>query len=90
MNCRLKPKNDRVLISPDKTPDKTEAGIIIPESAKDRPNQATVLSVGPKVENIKEGERILFGKYAGTTFHLDDESFLLIREQDVIAEVLEG
>ena len=90
MNCKLKPKNDRLLISPDATPDKTEAGIIIPESAKDRPNQATVLAVGPKVDNIKEGERILFGKYAGTTFQLDDISYLLIREQDVIAEVLEG
>jgi len=90
MNCRLKPKNDRLLISPDVLPDKTESGIIIPESAKDRPNQATVLAVGPKVEDIKEGERILFGKYAGSTFKLDDESYLLIREQDVIAEVLEG
>lgn len=90
MNCKLKPKNDKLLIEPIVAPDKTEAGIIIPESAKDRPNQARVMAVGPKVENINEGELILFGKYAGTTFVLDEQSYLLIREQDVIAEILEG
>ena len=89
MNCNIVPKGVKIVIKTEVSPDKTESGLYIPESAKDRPNIAEVIKVGPKCSQVKTGEKILFSKYAGTKFEYDDVEYLLINEADVIAEIKE-
>jgi chaperonin GroES len=89
MNCNIVPKGVKIVIKTEVSPDKTESGLYIPESAKDRPNIAEVIKVGPKCSQVKKGEKILFSKYAGTKFEYDDVEYLLINEADVIAEIKE-
>ena len=89
MNCNIVPKGVKIVIKTEVSPDKTESGLYIPDSAKDRPNMAEVVMVGPKVTGVKKGEKILFSKYAGTKFEFDDKEYLLINEVDVIAEIKE-
>tara|TARA_B100002003_G_C13783088_1_gene387677 strand:- start:325 stop:591 length:267 start_codon:yes stop_codon:yes gene_type:complete len=85
MSSILKPKKDRLVIEAKKQKDITEGGIIIPDKAKERPHKAVVISIGPEVEDIVVGEKIIFSKYAGTVVKLDKKAFLIIREEDVIA-----
>ena len=85
MSSILNPKKDRLVIEAKKQKDTTEGGIIIPDKAKERPHKAVVISIGPEVEDIVVGEKIIFSKYAGTVVKLDKKAFLIIREEDVIA-----
>lgn len=92
---KIKPLSDRVLVQPAPAEEKTESGIIIPDSAKEKPQEGTVVAAGPgKVENgnkidmsVKEGDKVLYGKYSGTEVTLDGEEYLIMRESDILGIV---
>lgn len=85
----VKPLSDRVLIQPTPAEEVTVAGIIIPDSAKEKPLRGTVLAVGPGTKDeemqLKAGDVVLYGKYAGTEVEIDHEKVLIMRQQDVLA-----
>ncbi len=85
----VKPLSDRVLIQPTPAEEVTVAGIIIPDSAKEKPLRGTVLAVGPGTKDeamqLKEGDVVLYGKYAGTEVEIDHEKVLIMRQSDVLA-----
>jgi len=89
---KIKPLSDRVLVQPEPAEDKTDSGIIIPDSAKEKPQEGTVVSAGPgKVENgtkidmsVQEGDKVLYGKYSGQELTLDGEEYLIMRESDIL------
>jgi chaperonin GroES len=89
----LRPLHDRILVKRLEETEQMQGGIIIPDTAKEKPQQATVLSVGPgrlmddgKVQalDVKAGDKVVFGKYSGTEVKVDGEDLLIIREDDVL------
>lgn len=94
-NTNIKPLSDRVLVQPKPAEDKTDSGIIIPDSAKEKPQKGTIKAKGPgKVENgskiemtVSEGDTVLYGKYSGTEVTLDGEEYLIMREDDILGIV---
>ena len=94
----IRPLGDRILVKRIKEEDKTKGGIIIPDTAKEKPQEAKVVAVGKgkRSENgdlialeVKEGDRILFGKYSGSEVKLEGEEHLILREDDILG-ILEG
>ncbi|SRR5690606_10435589 len=92
----IRPLHDRIVVKRLEATQATASGIVIPDSAAERPDQGEVLAVGPGKRlsdgtlqplSVKVGERILFGKYAGQTVKVDDEELLVLREEDVLAVV---
>lgn len=83
---RLEPVGDRVLIEPIAPPDKV-GSIIVPDTAQAKPVRGKVTAVGPLVENIKEGDVVVYGKYSGTDVELEGSEVVLMHESDVIAVV---
>ena len=85
----IKPLADRVLIAPAKAEEKTVGGIIIPDTAKEKPLQGEVLAVGNGTKDeekvLKKGDTVLYGKYSGTEIELDNEKYLIMRQSDVLA-----
>ena len=85
----IRPLADRVLVKPAPAEEKTAGGIIIPDTAKEKPLQGEVLAVGngTKVEEmvLKAGDTVLYGKYAGTEVEFDGEKYLIMRQSDVLA-----
>lgn len=85
----IKPLADRVLIKPAPAEEKTAGGIIIPDTAKEKPLQGKVLAVGNGTKDeemvLKAGDTVLYGKYAGTEVELDGEKYLIMRQSDVLA-----
>ena len=85
----IKPLADRVLIAPAKAEEKTVGGIIIPDTAKEKPLQGEVLAVGNGTKDeemvLKKGDTVLYGKYSGTEIELDNERYLIMRQSDVLA-----
>ena len=85
----IKPLADRVLVEPMAAETKTASGIIIPDSAKEKPQKGKVVAVGPgtKDENmtVKEGDTVLYGKYSGTELKFDGTDYLMMRESDILA-----
>lgn len=86
---KIQPLADRVLVRPAAAEEKTVAGIIIPDSAKEKPLRGEVLSVGNGTKDeqmvLKAGDQVLYGKYAGTELELDGEKYLIMRQSDVLA-----
>jgi chaperonin GroES len=91
---KLRPLHDRVIVKRLEEEEKTGGGIIIPDTAKEKPQQAWVIAVGKgrTLENgqviplsVKEGDRVLFGKYAGTEIKIDGDEHLIMREDDILA-----
>ena len=89
----LRPLHDRILVQRLEEEEELSGSIIIPDTAKEKPQQAKVLAAGPgrvsddgKVQamDVKEGDKVIFGKYAGTEVKLDGEDYLIIREDDVL------
>lgn len=89
----LRPLHDRILVKRMEEKEQVQGGIIIPDTAKEKPQQATVLAVGAgritedgKVHplDVKAGDKVMFGKYAGTEVKIDGEELLIIREDDVL------
>lgn len=95
MAVSISPLADRVVVKPLEAEEKTAGGLIIPDTAKEKPQRGTVLAVGPgKVENgtkvdmtVKTGDTVLYGKYAGTEVQLDKEDALIMRESDILGVV---
>jgi chaperonin GroES len=85
----IKPLADRVLVKPAAAEEKTVSGIIIPDSAKEKPLKGEVIAVGNGTKDeemvLKNGDKVLYGKYAGTEIELDGEQFLIMRQSDVLA-----
>ncbi len=95
---KIKPLHDRILVQRLEEEEKTESGIIIPDTAKEKPVMGKVIAVGDGriLENgqkqplvVKEGDKILFGKYAGTEVKIKGEEYLIMREDDVLAIIEE-
>ncbi|HSD09548.1 MAG TPA: co-chaperone GroES [Candidatus Binatia bacterium] len=95
MAQRVKPLHDRIIVKRLEEDEKSKGGIIIPDTAKEKPQQGKVIAVGPgKREDgkvlpldVKAGDRVLFGKYSGTEFKLDGEEHLILREDDVLGVI---
>ena len=89
MALNIRPLADRVLIEPAAAEEKTIGGIIIPDTAKEKPLQGKVLAVGngPKDEEmvVKEGDTVLYGKYAGTELEFEGNKYLVMRQSDILA-----
>ena len=90
----LKPLGDRIVVRPLEAQEKTKSGLVLPDSAKEKPQEGKVLSVGTgkllddgvvKSLEIKNGDRVLYGKYSGTEISLEGEDYLILREEDVLA-----
>ncbi len=93
----IKPLEDRILVRPEEAEETTVSGIVIPDTAKEKPQEGTVLAVGPgkRSENsgeiipldVKEGDRVMYSKYGGTEIKVDGDDLLVLRESDVLAKV---
>ena len=87
----VKPLADRVLIAPLAAETKTASGLIIPDSAKEKPLRGKVLAVGQGTKDeamvLKAGDEVLYGKYAGTELELDGEKYLIMKQGDVLAVI---
>lgn len=98
MSMSLKPLGNRVVIEPNEQEEITSGGIVLPETAKEKPQKGKVLSVGPGDRDedgkripmdVKEGDTVLFAKYAGTEIKVDGKKLLIMRESDLLAIVIE-
>jgi chaperonin GroES len=94
----LKPLGDRVVIRPMAREEVTRSGIVLPDTAKEKPQRGEIIAVGPGrydddgdriPMDVKSGDQVLFAKYAGTEFKLEDEDLLILAEKDILA-VIEG
>ena len=85
---RLKPLGNRVVLKHQEAEEKTQSGIILPDSAKEKPQTAVVIAVGPGKEmQVKEGDRVICTQYAGTEIKVDDEEYVIVSQNDIIAIV---
>ncbi|MFZ2897111.1 MAG: co-chaperone GroES [Saprospiraceae bacterium] len=84
----IKPINDRVVVKPAPAEEKTQGGIIIPDTAKEKPQRGEVVAVGPGKEGnlmtVKAGDIVLYGKYSGQQVTLDGQDYLIMREDDIL------
>lgn len=87
---KLRPLGDRVILQQQKPEEKTQSGIILPDSAKEKPQEALVVAVGPGEETkmqVKEGDKVIYSKYAGTEVKFEDEEYIIVGQKDIIAIV---
>lgn len=92
--AKIRPVGDRVVVKPAAREEVTRSGILIPDTAKEKPQEGTVIAVGSgrlldngerAVLGVNEGDRVLFAKYGGTEFKLDSEEYLVLKESDILA-----
>lgn len=85
---KLKPINDRIVVKPSPAEEKTKGGIIIPDTAKEKPQRGEVIAVGPgkdgNLMTVQEGDIVLYGKYSGQELTVDGIDYLIMREDDVL------
>ena len=95
---KLRPLGDRVVIEPIPREDMTKSGIVLPDTAKEKPQEGTILAAGPgrilddgkrEAMDVKKGDKVLYAKYAGTEFKIDDEDLLIVSQKDILA-IVEG
>ena len=92
---KLRPLGDRVVLQYQKAEDKTQSGIILPDSAKEKPQEAVVIAVGSGSDekgkavemHVKPGDKVIYSKYAGTEVKLDEEEYIIVGQSDIIAVV---
>jgi chaperonin GroES len=93
---QLKPLGDRLVVRPTPREEMTKSGIVLPDTAKERPQEGTILAAGPgrilddgsrEPMDVSAGQKVLFQKYAGTEFKLDDEELLILSQKDVLAVI---
>ena len=96
MALKIEPLGDRVVIKPMKEEEKTKGGIILPDTAKEKPQRGTVEAVGPgKMDDkgtripldLKKGDKVIYQKYTGTEIKENEEDYLILRESDIIAKI---
>ena len=94
MGLKLKPLEDRVVVEPKEAEDKTASGIILPDTAQEKPQEATIVAMGPGKASdsgtivkmtVKVGDRVLYGKYSGSEVNVDGKEYLIMRESDILA-----
>ena len=95
---QLKPLGDRIVVKPTPREEMTKSGIVLPDTAKEKPQEGTILSAGPgriledgkrEAIDVKTGDKVLYAKYAGTEFKLDGEDLLIVAAKDILA-IVEG
>jgi chaperonin GroES len=95
---KLRPLGDRVVIKPTPREEMTKSGIVLPDTAKEKPQEGTILAAGPGRINddgkrepmdVKDGDKVLYAKYAGTEFKIDSEELLIVSQKDILAIVEE-
>jgi chaperonin GroES len=95
---KLRPLGDRVVIQPIPREEMTKSGIVLPDTAKEKPQEGKILAAGPgrltdegkrEPMDVKEGDKVLYAKYAGTEFKVDGEELLIVSQKDILA-VVEG
>jgi chaperonin GroES len=88
---KIKPLADRVIVKPQEAELKTASGIIIPDSAKEKPQKGTIIATGPGTKDdkmeVKVGDVVLYGKYAGTEISIDGTDYLIMKQSDILAIV---
>ncbi len=93
---KLKPLGDRVVIKPTAREEMTKSGIVLPDTAKEKPQEGTILAVGPgrtlddgkrESMDVKEGQKVLYAKYAGTEFKVEGDDLLIVSQKDILAVV---
>jgi len=93
---RLNPLGDRVVIKPMEKEEVTKSGLVLPDTAKEKPQEGEVIAVGPgRVDDkgsritmeVKAGDKVVYSKYAGTEFKDEDEEYLIVREADILAKI---
>ena len=93
---KLQPLGDRVVVKPTAREEMTKSGIVLPDTAKEKPQEGTILATGPGAfddtgkrmpMDVKVGQKVLYGKYAGTEFKVDDEDLLIVSQKDILAVV---
>ncbi|MGB9749402.1 MAG: co-chaperone GroES [Caldisericia bacterium] len=91
---KLKPIGDKIIVEPEKEEEKTKSGIVLPDTAKEKPQKGKVIAVGPGkiLDNgqrspmeIKEGDTVIYSKYAGTEIKIEDKEYLILSDRDVLA-----
>ena len=90
---KLKPLGDRVVLKQQEAEQKTKSGIILPDSAKEKPQEAVVIAVGPGKEDngkiaamqVKEGDKVIYSKYAGTEVKMDGTDYIIVKQEDILA-----
>src|SRR5574341_78484 len=97
MSMKLRPLGDRVLVKPLEDEERTKGGIVLPDTAKEKPQRGEVVAVGPgewdeegekRVPlDVKAGDRVLFAKYAGSEIKIEDQDYLILRQSDILAVV---
>ena len=96
--AKLRPLGDRVVIQPTPREEMTKSGIVLPDTAKEKPQEGTIVAVGPgrlddgerEPMDVQEGQKVLYAKYAGTEFKVDGEEFLIVSQKDILAIVEDG
>ena len=93
---KLQPLGDRVVVKPTPREEMTKSGIVLPDTAKEKPQEGSILAVGPGAfdndgkriaMDVSVGQKVLYGKYAGTEFKLDDDELLIVSQKDILAVV---
>jgi chaperonin GroES len=93
---KLTPLGDRVVLKPTPREEMTKSGLVLPDTAKEKPQEGSVIAVGPgrilddgkrEPMDVKVGNKVLYGKYAGTEFKLDDDELLIVSQKDILAIV---
>lgn len=89
MSVNVKPLADRVLVEPSEAEETTASGIIIPDTAKEKPQRGTIVAAGAGKKDepmtVKAGDTVLYGKYAGTEINIEGKDYLIMRESDIFA-----
>ena len=94
MGLKLKPLSDRVVVEPDAAEEKSSGGISLPDTAPEKPQQGTVIAIGPGKASdagtivdmtVKAGDKVLYGKYSGTEIALEGTDYVIMRESDILA-----
>ena len=95
-SSKLQPLGDRVVVKPMPREEMTKSGIVLPDTAKEKPQEGLILAVGPgafdsegkrMAMDVKVGQKVLYGKYAGTEFKLEDDELLIVSQKDILAVV---
>jgi chaperonin GroES len=93
---KLRPLGDRVVVKPTPREEMTKSGIVLPDTAKEKPQEGTIVAAGPgrilddgkrEQMDLKAGQKVLYAKYAGTEFKIDEEELLIVSQKDVLAVV---
>ncbi len=96
VTTKLVPLGDRVVVQPTPRDEMTKSGIVLPDTAKEKPQEGTILSVGPgrilddgsrEQMDVKKGQKVLYAKYAGTEFKVEGEELLIVSQKDILAVV---